>query len=126
MKQLTQDVDVIANAVTADVELDGASAETTVVSGLFFYYSSVAAWDAAVLAAVVTTVATIAVSGSSFYYSSAAVWDVITAVDAIVDAVANFITRAGCLAHPAFIMNELFIIINLLFLHIYNTHLLFI
>ena len=50
MKQLTQDVAVIANAVTADVELDGASAETTVVSGLFFYYSSVAAWVAAVQA----------------------------------------------------------------------------
>ena len=102
MKQLTQDVGVIANAVTADVELDGDSAETTVVSGSFFYYSSVAVWDAAVLAVVVTTVVTIAVSGSSFYYSSAAAWDAATVVDAIVDAVANSMTRAGMLSTPLF------------------------
>ena len=119
MKLLTQDVAVNANAVTADVTTDVDLAETTVVSGLFFYYSVVAVWVLMVVA--VTTVATTAASGSFFYYSSVAVWDAITiivAVAAIVVVAANFLIKAGNFYSP------LLLIIISLFLHIYNTHLL--
>lgn len=102
-KQLTQDVIVIANAVTTDVEMDGASVATTVVSGSFSYYSSVAAWDAVMVVAVTATTAVIiAVFGSSFYYSSVAAWDAIAdvAADATVDVAANFMAKAGMHCSP--------------------------
>lgn len=97
-KQLTQDVVMIANAVTTDAATAADLEATTVVSGSSFYYSAVAEW--AIADAVVTTDAIIVVSGSFFYYSSVAVSDVVTDVVAIMDAVANFITGAGMVFSP--------------------------
>ena len=93
---------MIVAAVIMDVELAGASAETTVVSGSSSYYSSVAAWEITAAAVDATTAATTAVSGSSSYYSSAAVWDAATAVDAVADAIvdASSLVHAGKIISP--------------------------
>lgn len=93
---LTQDIIMIVDAVTTDVEMDGALAEITAVSGSFSCYSSAAAWAATVV--VVTTVVITAVSGLFSYYSSVAVWDATVVVAAIVDA--NSLIQAGKSSFP--------------------------
>ena len=78
--QITADADVKANAAAMDVEVLLVS-EITVASGSFFYYSSVAEWDAADAVRAAIAVVTATVSGLFFYYSSAAEWVTIMIAD---------------------------------------------
>ena len=93
---LTQDIIMIADAVTTDVELDVASVEIIAVSGSFSCYSSVAVWAATVVVA--TMVVITAASGLFSYYSSVVAWDATVVVAAIADA--NSLIQAGKFSFP--------------------------